>query len=49
MTYALWREFVGAAEKAETPDAQASLYQALADLPQPNRDTLAWMMRHLQR
>lgn len=30
-------------------DADAILYQAISEMPQPNRDTLAYLMLHLQR
>lgn len=49
VTHLLWRDFTSAAEKSEAQDALAALYQAISELPQPNRDTLAWIMTHLQR
>lgn len=30
-------------------DADAIIYQAISEMPQPNRDTLAYLMLHLQR
>lgn len=44
---ALWHEFVRAAESHE--DRNQRLYEAIAELPQPNRDTLAFMIVHLQK
>lgn len=44
----LWREFVQAAESSGD-DRTQRLYEAVADLPQPNRDTLAFIVVHLQR
>ncbi|XP_063609378.1 rac GTPase-activating protein 1-like isoform X2 [Penaeus indicus] len=49
VTHLLWRDFTSAAEKSEAQDYLAALYQAISELPQPNRDTLAWVMTHLQR
>ncbi|XP_050696797.1 rac GTPase-activating protein 1-like isoform X2 [Eriocheir sinensis] len=49
ITTLLWKDFISAAEKTEAQDAAASLYQAISELPQPNRDTLAWLICHLQR
>lgn len=49
ITTLLWKDFTSAAEKTEAQDAAASLYQAISELPQPNRDTLAWLICHLQR
>ncbi|KAL0274175.1 UNVERIFIED_CONTAM: hypothetical protein PYX00_006658 [Menopon gallinae] len=49
VTYALWSEFIRAIEHPSRSDKFYALYQAIAQLPQPNRDTLAFMMQHLQR
>nr|XP_045583871.1 rac GTPase-activating protein 1-like [Procambarus clarkii] len=49
VTHLLWKDFTGAAEKSETQDSAAALYQAISELPQPNRDTLSWIITHLQR
>lgn len=45
---ASWREFVRAAA-ATKDDGGASLHSAIADLPMPHRDTLAYLCAHLQR
>ena len=49
ITHSLWPDFISAANKPHEADCEASLYQAVSGLPQPNRDTLAWMIIHLQR
>ncbi|XP_069957959.1 rac GTPase-activating protein 1 isoform X3 [Cherax quadricarinatus] len=49
VTHLLWKDFTSAAEKSEAQDSTAALYQAISELPQPNRDTLAWVITHLQR
>lgn len=49
VTHLLWKDFASAAEKSESQDSAAALYQAISELPQPNRDTLAWVIMHLQR
>ncbi|XP_043227644.1 rac GTPase-activating protein 1-like isoform X1 [Amphibalanus amphitrite] len=45
VTHTLWQDFV----RAATSDNTADLYQAISELPQPNRDTLAFVILHLQR
>jgi len=37
------------AEKRDELDSSSDLYQAISELPQPNRDTLAYLILHLQR
>ncbi|XP_042207186.1 rac GTPase-activating protein 1-like isoform X2 [Homarus americanus] len=49
VTHLLWKDFTSAAEKSESQDSAAALYQAISELPQPNRDTMAWIITHLQR
>lgn len=45
----LWRDFVRASELQDPEDRMTNLYQAVSELPEANRDTLAFMMCHLQR
>lgn len=33
----------------DATDAESELYQAVSELPRPNRDTLAYMILHLQK
>jgi Rac GTPase-activating protein 1 len=49
VTNSLWQDFVKAAENPDTDDCRALLYQAISELPQPNRDSLAFLIMHLQR
>lgn len=49
VTYALWPEFIRASEENDPSDRTVALYQAISQLPQPNRDTLAFLMIHLQK
>ncbi|GJQ77209.1 hypothetical protein Trydic_g14879 [Trypoxylus dichotomus] len=49
VTYALWPEFVRAVQAKEEQDIAPALYQIISELPQPNRDTLAYMILHLKR
>nr|XP_012222650.1 PREDICTED: LOW QUALITY PROTEIN: rac GTPase-activating protein 1-like [Linepithema humile] len=49
ITVCLLGDFVRATTITDKQDADAALYQAISELPQPNRDTLAFLMLHLQR
>lgn len=49
ITVALMGDFIRATTLTDKQDADAALYQAISELPQPNRDTLAFLMLHLQR
>ncbi|XP_069683890.1 rac GTPase-activating protein 1 [Periplaneta americana] len=49
VTHSLWQDFVKAAENVYAEDGRAAMYQAVCELPQPNRDTLAYLIMHLQR
>ncbi|KAK3731508.1 hypothetical protein QZH41_008539 [Actinostola sp. cb2023] len=49
ITYRLWPSFTNAAVNQDDNDSNSGLYQAVSELPQANRDTLAFMMKHLQR
>ncbi|XP_075978175.1 rac GTPase-activating protein 1-like isoform X2 [Anticarsia gemmatalis] len=46
---ALWADFMHAATLSEPSDATAAVVQAVSQLPQPNRDTLAFLVLHLQK
>ncbi|XP_052741230.1 rac GTPase-activating protein 1 [Bicyclus anynana] len=49
VTHALWSDFMHAATLCEPTDATAAIVQAVSELPQPNRDTLAFLLLHLQK
>ncbi|KAM8864501.1 rac GTPase-activating protein 1 [Spinachia spinachia] len=49
LTFRLNRTFMDAAEVSDDDNSIALMYQTLSDLPQPNRDTLAFLVLHLQR
>uniref|UniRef100_A0AAR2JTS1 Rac GTPase-activating protein 1 n=1 Tax=Pygocentrus nattereri TaxID=42514 RepID=A0AAR2JTS1_PYGNA len=49
LTFRLNRNFMEAAEVADEDNSIALMYQSISDLPQPNRDTLAFLIIHLQR
>jgi Rac GTPase-activating protein 1 len=45
----MWSLFTQAADNPDMTDGESDLYQAISELPQPNRDTLAFLMLHLQK
>ncbi|KAK2722054.1 hypothetical protein QYM36_002563 [Artemia franciscana] len=49
ITYTMWSRFVAAAETMDELDMQTLLYSCVANLPKPNRETLAYLMCHLHR
>ncbi|XP_037629729.1 rac GTPase-activating protein 1 [Sebastes umbrosus] len=49
LTFRLNRTFMEAAEVSDDDNSIALMYQTIGDLPQPNRDTLAFLVLHLQR
>ncbi|XP_041946096.1 rac GTPase-activating protein 1-like [Alosa sapidissima] len=49
LTCRLNRAFMEAAEILDEDNSIAAMYQNISDLPQPNRDTLAFLILHLQR
>ncbi|KAL9822803.1 rac GTPase-activating protein 1 isoform 1-T3 [Geothlypis trichas] len=49
LTFRLNKAFMEAAEIEDEDNSIAAMYQAVGELPQANRDTLAFLMVHLQR
>uniref|UniRef100_A0A3Q4HLG9 Rac GTPase-activating protein 1 n=1 Tax=Neolamprologus brichardi TaxID=32507 RepID=A0A3Q4HLG9_NEOBR len=49
LTFHLNNAFMEAAEIQDDDNSLAMLYQTMSELPQPNRDTLACVMIHLQK
>ncbi|XP_029011466.1 rac GTPase-activating protein 1 [Betta splendens] len=49
LTFRLNRPFMEAAEVSDDDNSIALMYQTIGDLPQPHRDTLAFLVLHLQR
>ncbi|NXL87351.1 RGAP1 protein, partial [Alectura lathami] len=49
LTFRLNKTFMEAAEILDEDNSVAAMYQAVSELPQANRDTLAFLMVHLQR
>uniref|UniRef100_H0WQD9 Rac GTPase-activating protein 1 n=1 Tax=Otolemur garnettii TaxID=30611 RepID=H0WQD9_OTOGA len=49
LTFRLNKAFMEAAEITDEDNSIAAMYQAVGELPQANRDTLAFLMIHLQR
>lgn len=45
----MWATFSNAAELAEREEDYKDVYKAITILPQPNRDTLAYLIQHFQR
>ncbi|KAG5892671.1 hypothetical protein JTB14_004869 [Gonioctena quinquepunctata] len=48
-TYARWNDFIQAAKAEDPQDIEPALYEIISQLPQPNRDTLAYMILHLKK
>ncbi|XP_062548165.1 rac GTPase-activating protein 1 isoform X3 [Armigeres subalbatus] len=46
---ALWNTFSNAVQATSINQVQKELYDAIDRLPQPNRDTLAYLVQHFQR
>ncbi|XP_070708288.1 rac GTPase-activating protein 1 [Pempheris klunzingeri] len=49
ITFRLHRTFMEASELADEDNSAAITYQAIAELPKANRDTLAFLMLHLHK
>ncbi|XP_071371323.1 rac GTPase-activating protein 1, partial [Centroberyx affinis] len=49
ITFRLHRTFMQASEIPDESNSTAIMYQAIGDLPKANRDTLAFLMLHLQK
>ncbi|XP_077340433.1 rac GTPase-activating protein 1 isoform X2 [Lithobates pipiens] len=49
LTFRLNKTFMNAAEISDDDNSIAAIYQAVDELPAANRDTLAFLMTHLQR
>ena len=49
ITFTMWDSFVRIADMNDEMDVQNTVYSLVPDLPQPNRDTLAYIILHLQR
>ena len=45
----MWHIFTQAASNPDMTDGESELYQAISELPQPNRETLAFVMLYLQK
>ena len=49
ITHSSWHVFTQAATNPDVTDAMSELYQAISQLPKPNRETLAFLVLHLQK
>jgi len=47
--HSMWYMFTDAASNPDMTNGESDLYQAISELPKPNRDTMAYMMLHLQK
>jgi len=45
----MWAEFTQACSNPDETDGESGLFQAISKLPQPNRDTLAFLILHFKR
>lgn len=45
----LWKDFTNAVQTPDDVEAVRQVYRAIAALPQANRDTLSFLILHLQR
>ncbi|XP_030381191.1 rac GTPase-activating protein 1 [Scaptodrosophila lebanonensis] len=45
----LWKDFANAVQNPDAKQSEQSLYKLVELLPQPNRDTLAFLVLHFQR
>jgi len=45
----MWNLFTQAAGNPDSTDGDSEIFQAVSELPQPNRDTMAFIMLHLQK
>ena len=49
LTRALFGTFSLAADLTKSEECLSMMFEAIAELPDPNKDTLAYLMLHLQR
>jgi len=47
--HSMWIMFTQAAANPDMTDGESDLFQAISELPQPNRETLAFILLHLQK